>query len=527
MNIMFYFIITLIYSLLIPYILQVILLQSSLTVLSNEIILVIIMAAACFAVMMAYGYGIMRIKHPRKPETLLGIYLPVLFPLVWYLIWAGIFNILGLTPDDFSQLFLGLLTFNFFGMFCGSELLNINIFSSYHNILILNLFYYSIIILGFAMGEQLSVYKTGKERKFFKGYWKLTTAIVFLAVIVSFYIFSECALYYQRQNIVPDAHPSYRFSYEGGYSSIDLNPYHVENEKNILAKLNGNATLVISNPEDMPVLDGAEAAYPVYAAFANACYEDIAQIQADAKGSGKNSSDEMIRPIQFSNTIYAYEKLLNGDVDIFFGAKPSAEQLQIAEDAGKELVLTPIAKEAFVFFVSAENPINGLSSEQLRDIYSGKINNWRKVGGEDEKILAFQRPENSGSQTMMEYFMGDRALRAPLEAEYVQEMSGLVRSVADYENSSASLGYSFRYYLSIMMEADKDEDNYAGIKMLAVDNIYPDAETIRSGEYSLTTQLYAITVKDNPKDTVNAFVDWMIGPQGQQLISDTGYIAIY
>lgn len=122
--------------------------------------------------------------------------------------------------------------------------------------------------------------------------------------------------------------------------------------------------------------------------------------------------------------------------------------------------------------------------------------------------------------------MGDTPLRKPLEAEYESSMGDAVRKIAAYENSASSLGYSFRYYTTIMMAGSGEET--AGIKLLAVDGVYPDAETIRSGEYPYTTQLYAITVANraDAKDTIEPFLAWMTGPQGQKIVSDTGYVAM-
>lgn len=209
---------------------------------------------------------------------------------------------------------------------------------------------------------------------------------------------------------------------------------------------------MITAPEKMPVLDGAEAAYPVYSAIANACYENIGEIQSAAKESG----NEPPMPIRFTNTVKAYESLISGETDIFFGAMPSEAQKKLAEDNGKSLVMTPIGKEAFVFFVSSENPVDSLTSEQIRGIYSGKIRSWKKLGGDNVPILAFQRPKNSGSQTMMEHFMGDVALKEPLKVEFEMSMVGVITAVAEYQNKLSSIGYSFRYYAS-GMAADGEE----------------------------------------------------------------------
>ena len=508
---MVYFILTFIYTVLIPFTLQIVALSCAGNVEMPLSAVSVFMLIPSFFAMFLYGYVITNAQRPRKPGSMFGIYLPIVLPLIWYLFVTGIANILEFY-GDLEAVVIGIFfTFTVFGAAVTDALSG---FDHWHYTLLLNLLYYLVILLGFAAGERLASRRMRVERRPFKHHRKIILSLII--VILCFYSFSEYVLYMHRINIVPSAHPSYNFSYAGGYSSIDLYPYDVTNQENILVKLTEPSGLRISNLKEMPILDGAEAAYPVYSAFAYACYEDIAELQ-------KNGSNV---PIQFTNTIYAYEKLIDREIDIFFGAKPSAGQLHMAEEAGVELVLTPIGKEAFVFLVSDENPVDELSSEQIRAIYSGEINNWRKVGGANQRILPFQRPENSGSQTMMEYFMGDTPLREPLEAESTLSMGGLVQSVADYENSASSLGYSFRYYTTIMMSEADSQETVADIKLLAVDGVYPDSETIRSGEYPYTTELYAITLADNSKDSVNAFVDWMIGPQGQQIVEDTGYVAL-
>src|SRR5690606_17803581 len=108
-----------------------------------------------------------------------------------------------------------------------------------------------------------------------------------------------------------------------------------------------------------------------------------------------------------TTTPSAYSRLIEGNVDLIFAAEPSSGQIQAAEKAGVELQMTPIGREAFVFFVNARNPISNLSSADIRQIYSGEYGNWKELGGKDDEILPFQRPEDSGSQTMFIKFMGD------------------------------------------------------------------------------------------------------------------------
>ena len=520
-----YFIFTLLYTMWIPFAIQFLLFFAAIYAeiyiknIDPYLFWVVLVPILSFLAMMGYGRWITDEKR-NHPKSMAAIYMPVFLPLLWYLFLTAIFNFNHVTMRGRSgAVLLMFLVLNIYG-----ELIYETVGSGHIYLRLLgDLLFYGILIAGFAVGERRNARRENIKRTFFPAHKK--SLIIFCGAIICFYIVSEINSYQYRdsQNLILSAHASYGFAYEGGYSSINLQPYYVNNESNILAKLDEPADFTISDPRGMPILDGAEAAYPVYSAFANACYEDIANIDDS--------------PIQFTNTIYAYERLLEGDVDIFFGAKPSEEQIQMANDYGKKLILTPIGKEGFVFFVNDQNPVNELSSDQIRAIYSGEITNWNKVGGKNKKILAFQRPENSGSQTMMEYFMGDIPLKEPLETEYEEPMMGIVRSVAAYDNGKASIGYSFRYYTSIMInngnEALSDTSSSSSIKLLVVDGVYPNEETIRSGKYPLTTQLYAITVVDKnsltgtySKDTIEPFLRWMTGPQGQQIVADTGYISL-
>ncbi|WHZ03705.1 substrate-binding domain-containing protein [Neobacillus sp. YX16] len=299
--------------------------------------------------------------------------------------------------------------------------------------------------------------------------------------------------------------PSYGFEYGGGYSSTDLTPYEVTNPDNKLPKLAEPSTFTIKNSSEMPILDGAEAAYPVYSAFANTVYENISK------------ADNVMDIVSFTNTIYSYERLLSGEVDIYFGAEPSKEQRELAKRQEKELVMTPIGKEAFVFFVNPDNKVDSLDVSEIQSVYSGKIMNWSELGGKNERIIAFQRPKNSGSQTLLEKIMGDTPIMEPLKEDVPEGMGGIIEQVADYRNYDNSIGFSFRFFATGM----RDNSN---IKLLAIDGIEPSPENIASGKYPFTANLYAVTLKDNNKTTIEPFLEWMKGPQGQEIIEKIGYI---
>ena len=81
--------------------------------------------------------------------------------------------------------------------------------------------------------------------------------------------------------------------------------------------------------------------------------------------------------------------LINGRVDIIFALAPSEQQLAEAKRLGKELKLTPIGKEAFVFFVNEKNPVKSLTADEIKGIYSGEITNWKEVGGKRRTFVPF------------------------------------------------------------------------------------------------------------------------------------------
>lgn len=158
---------------------------------------------------------------------------------------------------------------------------------------------------------------------------------------------------------------------------VDLEQYRPFSKGNRLVVPTTKPMLRITG--DYPVLDGATAAYPIYAAMGQAIYQLPSGLDEDGRSSFAD------RYLDCTNTANGYQRLIDGDVDVFFGAQPSAKQQAAAKAAGKELKLTPIGREAFVLFVNQDNPVSGVSTQQVRDIYTRKITNWKQAGGLDEE----------------------------------------------------------------------------------------------------------------------------------------------
>ena len=251
------------------------------------------------------------------------------------------------------------------------------------------------------------------------------------------------------------------------------------------------------------MLDGATALYPLYAAFARAVYPE-------------NPYDLYASEVACRNTIRSFQRLIEREVDIIFVAPPSEEQREMAEKAGVAFRYTPIGKEAFVFFVNARNPVDNLTVEQLRGIYSGEITRWEEVGGNKEVIRPFQRNKNSGSQSAFIHFMEGENIITPPRADRIRGMGEIVFQTADYANYKNAFGFSFRFYVNNMV-------NNKQVKLLKINGVTPDVESIRDNTYQLSAHFYAITLSDNDKPHVQALLDWMVSDQGQLIVEKTGY----
>lgn len=283
---------------------------------------------------------------------------------------------------------------------------------------------------------------------------------------------------------------------------IDVSLYLPHTDSAHLANVKSSLKLF----DNLPVLDGAAALVPVYASIINSVYPQGSVTYEGGVFSDDNYYGENFAPdskMQYKNTVRGYKAIVDGETDILFCAAPSAEQKQYAEEQGVELVYVPIGLEACVFFVNENNPVDDLTVEQVRDIYSGEYTNWSEVGGSNRVINPVSRLEGSGSQTMMEAFMGEReiAQKSPLAF------------------TGASIGFSFRYYMDGMVGNDQ-------VKMISLNGVYPSAENIRNRAYPVVASFYAIYRADNENPNIQILIDWILSDEGQKLIEECGYVSI-
>ena len=283
---------------------------------------------------------------------------------------------------------------------------------------------------------------------------------------------------------------------------IDVGAYLPHQESSDLPKINSSLKFT----ENLPILDGAAALVPVYAAvidnvYPEGCVTFEGGAFSDDNYYGENFAQDSA--MQYKNTVRGYRAIVDGTTDILFCAAPSENQKQYAAEKGVELVYVPIGLEGFVFFVNENNPVDTLTVEQIRRIYTCEYTNWNEVGGANRIINPITRLEGSGSQTTFEAFMGDNKIGRK----------------SPFAITGASIGFSFRYYMDGIVEND-------AVKMISLNGVYPSAENIQNRSYPIVTQFYAIYRADNDNENVPILIDWLLSEEGQTLIEKTGYVRI-
>ena len=295
---------------------------------------------------------------------------------------------------------------------------------------------------------------------------------------------------------------SNNFSDASRAQMVDVGQYLPFEEGSDLPEIDASLTLT----GDLPVLDGAAALVPVYAAVIDSVYPQGCVTYEGGSFSSDNYYGENFAPdsvMQYNNTVRGYQAIVDGSTDILFCASPSQEQLDYALSMGVELKFVPIGLEGFVFFVNSQNPIENLSSSDIRKIYSCEYTNWSEVGGANRVINPVTRLQGSGSQTVFEAFMGDTeiGIKSPLAI------------------AGGSISFSFRYYMDRIVGNE-------GVKMISVDGVYPSSENIKNRSYPIITEFYAIYRSDNENENIPLLIDWLLSEEGQELIEKTGYVGI-
>lgn len=259
--------------------------------------------------------------------------------------------------------------------------------------------------------------------------------------------------------------------------------------------------------ENFPRLDGSTSTAPLGRAVASVLLGE--------------SEEEVSDLISFSRTTASFRALMAGEADLLIVGEPNASVYDEMDQAEFEASIDTFANDGLVFVVNADNPVDSLTPEQLRGIYTGEITNWKEVGGDDLEIVPFQRNEDAGSQALMKKLvMGDTEMMEPPEGYMLSEMGTLMEAVRSYDNTASAIGYSVYYYAHDMEMAD-------GLKLLQIDGVAPTTQTIRSGDYPFRNAYYVVMAADTPEQSMTAVLyRWLLSEDGQKLVARMGYASV-
>lgn len=250
-------------------------------------------------------------------------------------------------------------------------------------------------------------------------------------------------------------------------------------------------------------------------------------LQAKAERSEQERLATIINRLLAANasTPQAYKNLIEGRSDLgLLARRPSAEELALAKKANVEFDVVPCAWDAFVFLVNHENPVRNLTTAQIRDVYSGKVDDWKDVGGAAAHITPYQREEQSGSQELMRSLVMKELPFAKPKGQYsrIPNLIGRLMSSVFLEltHDTKGLAYSVYYYERFMAGSPRT-------RMLAVDGVEPTFENLRDRKYPYTTEVWIVTRKGIPADSPTAQLRaWLLSDEGQAVVRESGYVPL-
>jgi phosphate transport system substrate-binding protein len=207
--------------------------------------------------------------------------------------------------------------------------------------------------------------------------------------------------------------------------------------------------------------------------------------------------------------------LINGSTDICDASRPmkQSEIDKLKERYGSLGVEIPCAKDGITIYLNEGNPVKELTVKQLSGIYTGKIKNWKEVGGVDGDIKLYGRENSSGTYV----FFQENVVKGDY-ATSCQTLPGTAAVVNAVKNDKNGIGYGGAAYSKGIKQClvKKDDKSQA---------YPPSAETIKNGTYPISRYLY-MYVRNRPTGEMKNYIDWILGPEGQKLVVEEGYFPV-
>ena len=246
--------------------------------------------------------------------------------------------------------------------------------------------------------------------------------------------------------------------------------------------------------ESFPRLDGSTSTAPLGRAMAAVLLGESEEAVADL--------------IDFSRTTESYRELMRGNADLVIAAEPNASVFEGMEAAGFEIEMQPFANDALVFMVNENNPVDSLTAEQLRGIYSGEITNWSELGGNDAPIAVLGRDAASGTRGAFEEILGIED-----QCVYLNEYASTGDVVGNVASNPNAIGYAS---LSAVDET---------VTAVAINGVVPTEETVADGTFAIQRPFVIVTVEGTElSPAAQAFLDYAMSAEAAPVIESAGVV---
>ncbi len=293
------------------------------------------------------------------------------------------------------------------------------------------------------------------------------------------------------------------------------------------------STVAPPAPDAYPDVDGSSATLPMQRWVACHVHEQTCRWETWTTGFRAIVADSekaaIPKTLTHSGTHSAYLNLIHGRVDFILTLRqPTDAELEGAAAAGVILDAQPVALDALVFQVHADNTIENLTQDELRRIYSGELTTWPRGSFEGEPITPYRRESNNGSQDLMQQDVMDGAELIDSPELVIFDMEGPIHAIGGAEalvedrpeaaGNPQGLGYASYFYTTQIFPHEQ-------VKLISIDGVMPFAETIKDGSYPLTTEIYAVVREARPSDAPAARLQaWLRTAEAQDLIEAEGYV---
>ena len=296
--------------------------------------------------------------------------------------------------------------------------------------------------------------------------------------------------------------------------------------------------------DNYPVIDGSTSTLPLNVVIAcelmglNYKWQENSISQWASNWSiepqiGSSLRKKFDKVVKSSQTHNSFINLIDGNSDIVLTARTmSPDEKKYAETKGVTLIETPIALDAFIFIINPYNPFEELTTEDIQNIYTGKVTTWEELGWFDfprgdwypewlpTDIAPFIRNPNSGSQELMDLLVMNGLeyyKELPIyEEALILTMMGLIDAIV---RETYSIGYTVYFYNEYIIRPGQD------LKTIGIDGVFPNKETISKRSYPYTTEVYAVIRSDTDKSSMAYKIyEWLQTVDGRKAISKSGYI---